>query len=272
MCLSVNREVLQAAGHDLAYPGRDGVPGGKLRLQLLRPRHGEHRIAQFGRSVRQHLDGFRNGPDRSLILSEENIPGPMHHFFESRFFPAAGKRFAALRAAFDAPPAHVLFVVRPYAELYVSAYRKRAEDNPMAPFSEVAPQYLAMDRGWPELVAEMRDRLGPDRLTVVQYKDRGASRDLLARLVPGLDGASLAEPDRAVNLSPTDTALIALQARYRAGEKLSRPAWQAVIRAHADAREPLGVAAFSDPDAARLDARYQADLDRLANLDGIKFT
>lgn len=271
LCLHENRAVLDRHGFDIAYPGRDGVPGGRLRLPLPRRRHGDKRIPQFAQQTRAVLTGLSPAEDRGLILSEENIPGPMLHFYHGQFFPAARKRLLSLARALDGPPVHLLYVVRSYADLYVSAYRKRAEDNAVAPFSEIVPHFMAMDRGWPELIAEMRETLGPLRLTVLPYEARGSSCALLARLVPGLDAAALSEPGRTVNQSATDAALEALQVRYRAGETLPRRAWQKVVQDHAGRVDKTGFAAFPESERQALGARYDADLLRLADMPGISF-
>jgi hypothetical protein len=94
---------------------------------------------------------------------------------------------------------------------------------------------------------------------------------LLAELVPPLAGVDLAEPERPVNRSATDTALEVLQRRYRAGETLKRPEWRKVLNEHASARQSTGFAAFPEAVRATLDDVYQADLDRLERLDGITF-
>lgn len=271
MCLARNRAGLEANGYDLAYPGRDGVPGGALRLKLPGPRHGAKRVADFAASLRAHLAELSPDPDRTLILSEENIPGRMIHFYDGQFFPASARRLESLAAALEAPPAHLLYVLRPYDQLFVSAYRKRAEDNPVTPFAQLVPHFLAMDRGWPELVAEFRDILNPRRLTVLDYAARGDSRSLLARLVPDLSETTLDEPLEAVNVSATDAALIELQSRYGAGESLSREDWKAVLARHAGDRSARGVAAFSETEQQVLRARYAHDLERVAALDGVVF-
>lgn len=271
MCLNENRGALSRLGFDLAYPGRDGVPGGRLRLRLPRPRHGEKRIAEFAGEVRNHLSKLSPDLDRGLILSEENIPGPMRHFHDGQFFPASVNRLKTLAAALDAPPPHVLFVVRPYAELFVSAFRKRAEDNAVSPFAELAPRFLSIDRGWPDLIADIQAHLQPIRLTVVPYADRGESRALLARLVPDLDVDALVEPDMSVNQSATDAALEALQHRYRAGEDLERHQWKAVIATHAGETGSRGFAEFRQADRDCLDDRYRSDLERLADMSGVTF-
>jgi len=151
----------------------------------------------------------------------------------------------------------------------VSAFRKRAEDNPVPAFDSLVPRFLAMDRGWPELITLMRDLLRPERLTVVDYAQRGSSRDLLAGLIPHTEAAAFDEPQATVNLSATDAALAALQARYHAGQTLDRAEWKAVIADHAADTDARGFAAFGAEDRARLDARYATDLDRVANLQGV---
>lgn len=267
MCLHKNRKALGAAGWALAYPGRDDIPSGKLALRLPRPKDGvtDAAIAKAQKTLLGHADG------KSLILSEENIPGRMMHFMGGRFYPAAETRCAVLRAAWDGPIAHVLLVVRPYDELFVSGYRKRAEDNAVEDFEALRPYYLSMDRGWPELVAAMRDVLRPDAMTVIPYADRGSSTDLLGRLVPGAREQALVEPARVMNLSATDAALSALQARYRAGETLNRAAWQDIVSSHADAKDRCGFAAFSDAENRFWSERYNRDLEVISKMDGVSF-
>lgn len=270
LCLHENRAVLNRLGYDIAYPGRDDVPGGRLKLRLPAPRHGAKRLAPFAASVRAALERFSPDPERALILSEENLSGRMFHLYQGRFFPAAAKRFSAVRDGLGAARIEIAFVVRPYAGLYVSAYRKRAEDNAVDPFAGIVPALLRMDRGWPELVAEMRDILRPERMVVVDYARRGESRDLLARLIPDRTEAGFAEPARTMNLSATDAALADLQARYHAGESLKRADWQAVLRAYADDDADRGFARLDADARAALDARYAGDLERLAGMAGVE--
>lgn len=266
MCLHDNRAVLDQADYALAYPGRDDIPSGRLALRLPRPKDGvpQQAIVKARKTLAMHSGG------RPLILSEENIPGRMMHFMQSRFYPAAEARLQVLRAAWDGPIAHVLLVVRPYDALFVSGYRKRAEDNRVPDFDSLRPKYMSMNRGWPALAKSMRDILKPERITVIPYAQRGTSAVLLTRLVPGLTD-DLVEPGRMMNLSATDAALIALQRRYRAGETLSRAAWQDIVARHADDTGNRGFAAFSEAETQVWAARYARDLDRLAAMDGITF-
>lgn len=188
-----------------------------------------------------------------------------------KFYPGALKRLETLARALPARPVHLLYVVRDYAGLYESVYRKRAEDKQVKPFDKIVPNLMQMDRGWPELIAEMRDVLRPERLTVIDYADRGESRALLARLVPGLESTQLEEPSRVVNLSPTDAALAELQAAFRRPGPLSPADKQAILTRHADADRRTGFAQFSEEDRAILQARHQQDLARIAELPGVTY-
>lgn len=271
MCLHLNRAALRGAGFDLAYPGRDDIPSGDLALSLPSPRHGRGAQGRFAARVARKL--ARHSPDagRALLLSEENIPGRMIHFFSGRFYPAAEARLEALRTGFgDARAAGVLLVLRPYDGLIRSAYRKRAEDRAVEPFAEVAQQVMAMDRGWPALVRAVRSVLRPEALHVVDFAARGTSARLVQTLVPEFANLPLAEPSARVNRSATDAALEALQARYAAGEVLERAAWQAIVAQHAGAREDRGFARFTEAQIAALRARYAADLDAIAALEDVR--
>jgi hypothetical protein len=267
MCLHKNREMLRQVGWALAYPGRDDIPSGKLALRLPRPKDEVQpaAIAKARKTLQDHSDG------KPLILSEENIPGRMMHFMQGRFYPAAEARLQVLRAAWPGPVAHVLLVVRPYGELFVSGFRKRAEDNAVDDFDTLRTHYMAMDRGWPEVVAAMRDTLRAEQVTVIPYGQRGASAALLERLVPGMPGNALIEPQRVMNLSATDAALAALQARYRAGEHLNRKTWKDIVGSHAHDKDSHGFAAFTDEENVLLSERYDRDLDVLSQLGGVTF-
>lgn len=265
MCLHDNRAALAAAGWALAYPGRDGIPSGELALRLPRPRDKD--AGPFVAKVAATLTD-RAG-DRDLVLSEENVPGRMFHFLQGRFYPAAEARLRVLRAGWPGTVGRALLVVRRYDELFLSGYRKRAEENPVPDFADLRDNYMAMDRGWPDLADLVREILAPETLTVVEYTVRGESRDLLARLVPGTKAEDLAEPDHRVNLSASDAALSALQRRFRAGKTPGPKRRADIIARHADNRERGSFAAFEPEQVKTLRDRYAADLDAIAKMPGM---
>ncbi len=272
MCLHDNRALLENAGYDLAFPGRDGIPSGTLALRLPRPRHGKPMLAEFRVKARAQINALTRDTNHPMILSEENIPGPMKHFYQGRFFPGAAKRCRVLRHAMgDGHVDTLLFVVRDYAGLFVSSWRKRAEDNAMGSFNESVAAYMNMDRGWPELVKSLQDELAPKRLVLVEHSSRKSRTELIKLLAPDTASLPLSEPEANLNTSATDAALVALQNRFQAGEKLTRAAWQAVIAEHADDTRDLGIAGFDTARQKQLNAIYAADLYRLKDMEGVEF-
>lgn len=269
LCLALNRGHLDDLGYDLAYPGRDGAPGGRLRLKLPSPRESAAKRDIKAAWCRTHLTSLSPDPDRALILSEENIPGRMFHFYKGYFFPSADLRLTMLRAALGVAPEHVLFVIRDYSQLFVSSFRKRAEAKKVPPFRNIAPNMLAMARGWPEVIADIQQGLQPERLTVVEYDRRGESRSLLSRLVPDLYDSLLKEPARVVNRSATDAGLAAVQARLAAGRPLRPRKQKALIAGNAADRSDCGFARFTASETEILADRYHRDLDRLAVMPGV---
>ena len=268
LCLSQNRALLENEGYDLAYPGRDGAPQGHLALRLPGLKADRNDTAQLTTRARAHLQGLSPQSARHLVLSEENIPGRMIHFYNGQFYPAARSRLGALNSALPGDVAHLVHVIRPYHELFVSAFRKRAEDNPVGPFEEISRNMAVFQGGWPDVIGLMRDILRPARLTVIEYGKRGESRALLGQLI-GANPDGFTEPDRALNVSATDAALFELQRRYHAGEHLSRKAWQQVIREHAGDRVKRGFAQFRAGQVDRLSKRYQRDLEKIATMEGV---
>ncbi|MDX1781096.1 MAG: hypothetical protein R3256_07220 [Thalassovita sp.] len=268
LCLSENRALLETEGFDLAYPGRDGAPQGQLALRLPGLKADKNDAAQLTERARVHLQDLSPQSGRNLVLSEENIPGRMIHFYNGQFYPAAGSRLEALNATLPGEVAHLVHVIRPYHELFVSAFRKRAEDNPVGPFEDISRNMAVFQGGWPEVIGLMRDILRPARLTVIEYGKRGESRALLGHLI-GVHADGFTEPDRALNISATDAALFELQRRYHAGERLSRKAWQRVIRDHAGDRVKRGFTHFRAGQVNRLSKRYQRDLEKLSQMEGV---
>ncbi|MEP1765089.1 MAG: hypothetical protein ABJJ53_00325 [Sulfitobacter sp.] len=266
MMLAENRDLLTRSGYDLAYPGRDDIPQGDLRLRLPAPRNKGKWEDRFLPGATKELSRFSSADSHSLILSEENIPGKMIHFPSGQFYPAAEKRLHVLAGAAQAPVLRAVLVVRAYTGLFVSAWRKRAEDNPSPPFEQGRQNMLRMDRGWPELVKLVLKHLRVQELVVVEYGRRGSSVDLGGILVPELAALPLVEPARRMNHSATDAAMVELQKRYHAGETLARTDWQQIIAEHRDDKASYGVSEFTNRQTRILEGRYQEHLDEIAEM------
>tara|TARA_R110000787_G_scaffold103812_10_gene210443 strand:- start:1674 stop:2561 length:888 start_codon:yes stop_codon:yes gene_type:complete len=270
MMLSQNRALLTSAGFDLAYPGRDDIPQGTLGLRLPAPRAVEQWESKFVPLCERELQRHATDGSHAMILSEENIPGRMIHFAAGQFYPAAQARMQTLAAAAQAPVVRAVLVVRDYRALFVSAWRKRAEDNKASPFKTGRYNMLHMDRGWPELVRLIQEHLKPQELVVIDYPRRGQSVDILGLLVPELAALPLREPDNRVNHSATDAALAELQRRYHQGEKLKRKAWQKIIAEHREDKRQLGLSVFTARQERILKGRYEAHLEEIAAMPAVQ--
>jgi hypothetical protein len=265
LCLAENAGQLEGAGYGLAYPARDGVESGRLELRLPGPRHGDVACQTMIRGGLAKFDDLFGDRER-LILSEENLPGRMVHFYNGQFYPAAAKRADVLAAAMRAPVAHLLFVVRDYAPFFVSAHRQRALDNPVQPFERLREAVMGMTEGWADLIALFQQHLRPEQITVVDYAQRGESRALLARMLPDIAADALQEPARQLNRSGTDAGLMAIQAHFAANENLGEPERAALLQAHDADVGDKGFARFSQAEERLLTERYARDLDRIAAL------
>jgi hypothetical protein len=270
LCLHENRASLQQHGYAVAFPARDGIRAGQLALRLPAPRHGAKEAAQMAEAARRHLtEDIAPDADRNILLSEENILGSMVHFQNATFYPATEQRLTALRQALDGPVQAVLFVVRDYGPFFRSCIRKRMEETVETDFEAAAAAYLAMDRGWVEVLREVRDILQPSRLVVARHEDRHGRVDLLRQLAPGLEDAALTPPSRSLNTSATDRALVELQEIYGKGRKLSRKDRRAVIDARKNDPERLGLTEFTTRELRSFSMRYERDLIRLQQEPGI---
>lgn len=271
LCMAANRGQLEAEGYDLAYPGRDGAPDGRLHLRLPKPSHGDDQFGAFVGKVTRALKKHVSEDGQPLILSEENLLGLIIHFFSGRLYPARRKRLRVFRDGLEAVGAeaeHILLIVRPYEELFVSGFRKHAEDNAVEPFEAHAEAMAAFRGGWPEAVKALQNVLKPKNMTVIEYGARGTSSELLARLL-GAEAGAYAEPEHDLNVSATDAALEHLQGIYQAGTSLEREDWQAVIAEFAEQTEDRGFARFSQAQSEALAARYGEDLARISGFEGV---
>ncbi|MEX0340535.1 MAG: sulfotransferase [Arenibacterium sp.] len=270
LCLAHNAKRLEAAGYSLAFPARDGVESGTLALRLPGPRHDHASCVTMVKGGQQKFNA-QFGTNDKLIMSEENLPGRMVHFYSGQFFPAAEKRADVLLAAMQANVAHLLYVVRDYAEFFVSAHRQRAAYHRVHPFSKLREAVVDMSDGWPDLIELFQRHLQPKEITVVEYRQRGESRSLLARMLPDIAVEELEEPAKQLNRSATDAGLLAIQAQFAAKNKMTDAERNALADAHRNDTSDKGFARFSQEDRELLNDRYERDLERIENMPNVTF-
>lgn len=270
--LGLNGQAIRGAGFDLLYPARDGASDGELRLRLPMPKESpETRSRRLVRNARR-LANARSGDARGMILSEENIPGRFAPFFKGQFYPEAPEKMKQMRQILPGQARRVLLVVRPYDELYVSAFRKRAEWRATGPFDRTIPSLMKIKRGWVRLAHAVLDGLQPQEMLIVPMAERGSNANLLRHLCPDVpDGLALQEPEERVNSSFTDAGLWALRAYYEANPDTKvDPEVRQQIAAQASSDDGPPFAAFTADQQSELAEKYAAELAELAEMDRVR--
>lgn len=264
MCLGQNAAALRDAGFDVLYPGRDGADGGNLRLRLPAPRDNVENEGAIVERAQTRLTAQLTGKPK-IILSEENLPGLMMGLFKGQFYADAEKRLTQLHGILPGPIKHLLFLVRPYDSFYASAWRLRAQDRRMDPFDTVRHRFLSIDQGWHDLVATIKDTLKPEQMTVLDFRHRPSSPDLVRLLVPELD-IPLQEIEARVNTSPSDAAILECQERMKAGETITPKKLARIAGKHAGKKRQFG---FSTVEAAHLTGLYDQHLAKIEQMAGV---
>lgn len=270
--LDLNAAAIRDQRVDLAYPDRDGAAGGKLRLWLPAPRHGAQAVIYRAVKARHNVRLNNPDPSRPLILSEENVAGRMTPFYSGRFFPGVARNADYLSAVLgERPVGNFLILVRSYDEMFVSAFRKRAEEHDVGPFNRIRKRMSAFEGGWPQVVQAFRDHLKPRQLIVLPYARRRSEADMLGLLCPELNLDGFRQPRRKVNKSLSDIALFALQERYRLGEPIDRGIVEELQETFDGIESDAPFAAFTPEQADGLRARFRDDLEILRRMDGVRY-
>ena len=222
--LHLNRDVLARKGCDVYVPNRDGITNARLNVSLPEPRHvaANADMKVFVRRNRRNLRamGWDAASTRTTLLSEENLPGRMIHFWKGHFYPQAGIRCRVLAKALRRRIDHAVLVVRDYGDLYTSAHAMFAQRKCVADFRTRLPALMSVRDGWSTLIAEVLKGLDPARLTIVPYDMRGPNSQLLATLA-GCDMHGLRNLEWRVNQPASVQAMERLQKIYSAGGRLT---------------------------------------------------
>jgi hypothetical protein len=264
--LSANRRAVADKGFDLAYPGRNGAPGGTLDSALPEPRHAQGDLRPFAAKIAAALDPCRTVGARGLIVSDQDLPGRLVNLMGGRFYPAAHARARALRMALGQAVDRLVLVVQPYDALFLATWRRFALDRVIEPFSHYAPAMAESQGSWIDVVEHLRDGLEARRVTILAGAQHPAS--LLSHVAQGLHLPSHILPDPVPQ--PTDSAVAMIQRHYRQGASFARGQRDRILAFHA--RQPQGLPAqtFDSLPLADMRGRYVADLDTLSRMDGVE--
>jgi len=249
--LAANQDALRAAGVELWRPAA------LRRMEAFRINRGQPVSEAARAALAEHLEQ-RGGS--TALLTEENMIGRIEGNLErGHFYSYAAARLALYRDLLPVAPRRIGIGIRDYADFFVSSYAYVMAERPQPPFEELAPRLARVQRGWIDLVGDVR-RVFPEAEILVWSMHTLSSRvrHVAARLA-GVPAATLRPLRRTINPSiPRDAIPLARQI-LAAEPDIGRRALTARIAA-APAPEPGSFAGFTPDDAARLAERYAVDV------------
>jgi hypothetical protein len=268
--LASNADNFADFGVNLAVANRDGDQRSSMKLRLPEARHFRKNDLDERRAwLSEVFEEIRINERARTLLSEENIPGGFASIFSDHPYKIALDRMKFFNSGLTRRVRRALFVIRSYDTFLPSAYRKRCEFREIDPFEIYAADQMKADRGWPELIDDIRNAFSPEELVVLTYEDRWSHIEMLQHLMPETEQVDFAPLTRRFNVSATDAACRAMQAHFASGKKLSPTGLAEIIRKYADDTSGPPIAAFSEKDAEILQSRYAQDITRIGKMSGV---
>ena len=267
--LANNRQALAAKGFGVA-----GIWAVRRRFTSL-----FDRLAWFDpvwRSVtrptlRRKLDKLmaeHQGID-TFLLSDENLAGTIAaNYLFGRLYPWAAMRTKILKGVLAGHDTHYFLCIRRYPDYLVSSWLQLASKGRPPAFEKYIEKFSPESRGWAELVSELADAVGRDRLTVWTYDwFSDDPRRVFEMLAPGTDFV-LAEEELKREILPSLTVkglnVISLLEEHLTKGELKR--MSRFVR-NFDFDEPNPKLEITDPALlSAYDAKFRTDLDRIRAL------
>ena len=194
-----------------------------------------------------------------IVLSEEGILGSSRVNLKTRsLYPDPGRRLAYLPRGLDTETTEICLALRSYASFFAANISTVARRGKLFAFRDLRAPLLALKRGWPDVIADIRSRFPHTRLTLWRYEDfsryRGAILNHLA------DGPVEVASEGFVNRSLSARAMVELEAAADSRGYLptGTAAARDVARAFPAGPENPAYSPWSPEDAATLRASYDA--------------
>lgn len=209
------------------------------------------------------------GRGDTFILSDENLLGLIAaNYWTGRLYPGARRRMMMLKALLKGRQTHYFLSIRRYPDYLTSSWLQLAARGRAPTFERYLAKFAPGSRGWAEIVADMAEVCGPDRLTVWTYDWLSADpRRVLGLLAPGV-AFDLPAEERRRPVLPSLTvkglkALDALKphlstAEFRKAARMLRNFRFDAPNPRLEITDPGLLAAYED--------KYQADLVRIRAL------
>ncbi|MGR6468850.1 hypothetical protein [Rhizobium sp. PAMB 3182] len=202
---------------------------------------------------------FRSNLSKYLI-SDENMLGDIFNEHRNGFYYEAEDILTEIKRHLPAPVQKVFLAIRPYDEFLTSSYAMsaiyRPASRPQPPFEDLKSKILNLERGWPELVMDIKAVFPDAELHVWTCQNTPLSLQLAIMLGEELATQLATEEHSLVNAAPTEEAID--YARINGGRQGYDP--DATLMRF---REGKKFAPLTESEENILRSRYNADVEKL---------
>lgn len=201
-----------------------------------------------------------------ILVSEENLLGAMAETYaDGTLYWDARNWLAAAAELFPVPPTRIFLCIRDYASLAVSIYSHLICRRPMGPFDDRRMMRLGEDRGWVDVVRDIRAVFPDSRIMLWPYE---ASPQAVSRAIGWMIGSDLAQelgaPSRVAGRSASAHAVFELLQLGARGGWSDREAYREEAERIRAALPGPRLSPFSRDQLTVLQARFDEDLRLLA--------
>lgn len=266
--LDTNRDVLTRNGIVALTPPRPGKRSSPtvrdvVRVLPRKPKHLPRYILKRAgaRALFSGLvaDGASSPGLRRIIVSEENLIGSPFRPDGFGLYPSTYWRLKLFRNLVGLDPYEIHLTIRAYDTFLVSLYAMLSvySARGVRPFDNIRTEYLAVRRGWPDVIGDVT-RAFPGTFLKVTRVERGSMEERVQDLAGPLGSGQLRfQGDERVNAAPT------LEAMAAAAQLQSRNSRDALVARHSDGTpfDPL-----TEDERERLVRRYESDLSSLERM------
>jgi hypothetical protein len=221
--------------------------------------------------LRRRLDRLigESGGIHTFLLSDENLAGTIAaNYLFGRLYSWAGVRVRILADLLSAHETHYFLCIRRYPDYLVSSWLQLASKGKPPAFEKYVEKFPPESRGWADLVSDLADAVGKERLTVWTYDWFSADPgQVFGMLAPGADFV-LAEEELRREILPSLTIkglnVVSLLEEHLTKGELKR--MSRLVR-NFQFDEPNPRLEIADPALlAAYDAKFRDDLDRIRAL------
>ena len=212
-------------------------------------------------AVRDEMADLKAQGIRRLLVSEENLVGPMDLNFKTQMlYPKIRTRLQAYAQMFQVAPTYVFINIRDYASYWASSFAFVSLRKTLPLFHKIKFDIVNEPRGWIDVIADASACFPMSKFVVGSYSKSHQDAVSWAKTMLGLPpNHSFSLPDRPANAAFSAAALAKAAELSAQDPNLTVPELRQAVR---DVNEQ-GAAPFqpfTDHELEMLSARYDADI------------